>query len=177
MKPEPFLFKVWHVRRRATYCFDVMKSDFYPTIIFQSWWRLLIQKPLFKKESEALDYRYLSCVLFRKCECLAINKHYVCRYLHIQDWSAAQRVAEAHDPDSVADVFVDQAKCCLEQKDFQKAEALLLRAQKPELAIKYYRVNLILKTPWILVFMKGSFRHWRRLGLIFCAFTVVTLCF
>lgn len=53
-------------------------------------------------------------------------------------------MAEAHDPDSVADVLVDQAKFCLEQKDFQKAEAFLLRAQKPELAIKYYRVNFLL---------------------------------
>ncbi|XP_053503578.1 intraflagellar transport protein 172 homolog isoform X4 [Ictalurus furcatus] len=61
------------------------------------------------------------------------------RYLHIQDWTGAQRVAEAHDPDSVADVLVDQAKFCLEQKDFQKAEAFLLRAQRPELAIKYYK--------------------------------------
>lgn len=58
-------------------------------------------------------------------------------------------MAEAHDPDSVADVLVEQAKCCLEQKDFQKAEAFLLRAQRPELAIKYYRVNLLLLiTAW-----------------------------
>ncbi|KAM9496806.1 intraflagellar transport protein 172 homolog [Clarias gariepinus] len=66
-------------------------------------------------------------------------KEAVLMYLHIQDWNAAQGVAEAHDPDSVADVLVEQAKYCLEQKDFQKAEAFLLRAQRPELAIKYYR--------------------------------------
>ncbi|XP_046728666.1 intraflagellar transport protein 172 homolog isoform X1 [Silurus meridionalis] len=66
-------------------------------------------------------------------------KEAVLMYLHIQDWTGAQRVAEAHDPDSMADVLVDQAKCCIEQKDFQKAEAFLLRAQRPELAIKYYR--------------------------------------
>ncbi|XP_026856898.2 intraflagellar transport protein 172 homolog isoform X1 [Electrophorus electricus] len=66
-------------------------------------------------------------------------KEAVLMYVHIQDWSGAQRVAEAHDPDSVADVLVGQAKFCFEQKDFQKAEAFLLRAQRPELAIKYYR--------------------------------------
>ncbi|XP_076872854.1 intraflagellar transport protein 172 homolog [Brachyhypopomus gauderio] len=66
-------------------------------------------------------------------------KEAVLMYVHIQDWSGAQRVAEAHDPDSVADVLVGQAKLCFEQKDFQKAEAFLLRAQRPELAIKYYR--------------------------------------
>ncbi|KAL7872215.1 hypothetical protein SRHO_G00071980 [Serrasalmus rhombeus] len=66
-------------------------------------------------------------------------KEAVMMYIHIQDWSGAQRVAEAHDPDSMADVLVGQAKSCFEQKDFQKAEAFLLRAQRPELAIKYYK--------------------------------------
>lgn len=75
---------------------------------------------------------------------MACNKGVVYRYLHIQDWTGAQRVAEAHDPESVADVLVEQAKNCLEQKDFQKAEAFLLRAQRPELAVKYYRVKLLL---------------------------------
>uniref|UniRef100_A0A8C2A4T1 Intraflagellar transport 172 n=1 Tax=Cyprinus carpio TaxID=7962 RepID=A0A8C2A4T1_CYPCA len=58
---------------------------------------------------------------------------------HITDWSNAQRVAEAHDPESVADILVSQAKFCFDQKEFQKAEAFLLRAQRPELAIKYYK--------------------------------------
>ena len=63
------------------------------------------------------------------------------RYVHTQDWTGAQRVAEAHDPDSVAEVLVGQAKFCCEQKDFQKAEAFLLRAQRPELAVKFYKVT------------------------------------
>ena len=50
-------------------------------------------------------------------------------------------MAEAHDPDSVAEVLVGQATFCCEQKDFQKAEAFLLRAQRPELAVKFYKVN------------------------------------
>lgn len=59
-------------------------------------------------------------------------------------------MAEAHDQDSVSGVLVEQAKCCLKQKDFQKAEALLLRAQRPELVIKFCRVNLLLFiTGWI----------------------------
>lgn len=66
-------------------------------------------------------------------------KEAVLMYLHIQDWASAQRVAEAHDPNGMADVLEEQAKCCLAQKDFQKAEAFLLRAQRPELAIKFYR--------------------------------------
>ncbi|XP_016326231.1 intraflagellar transport protein 172 homolog [Sinocyclocheilus anshuiensis] len=60
-------------------------------------------------------------------------------HIHNKDWSNAQRVAEAHDPESVADILVSQAKFCFDQKEFQKAEAFLLRAQRPELAIKYYK--------------------------------------
>uniref|UniRef100_A0A3P8T009 Intraflagellar transport 172 n=1 Tax=Amphiprion percula TaxID=161767 RepID=A0A3P8T009_AMPPE len=61
------------------------------------------------------------------------------QYVHNKDWANAQRVAEGHDPESVSEVLVGQAKFCFEQKDFQKSEAFLLRAQRPELAIKYYK--------------------------------------
>ncbi|MEQ2208630.1 hypothetical protein XENOCAPTIV_009408, partial [Xenoophorus captivus] len=61
------------------------------------------------------------------------------RYVHNKDWANAQRVAESHDPESVSEVLVGQAKFCFEQKDFQKAEAFLLRAQRPELAVKFYK--------------------------------------
>lgn len=64
------------------------------------------------------------------------------RYVHNKDWTNAQRVAESHDPESVSEVLVGQAKFCFEQKDYQKAEAFLLRAQRPDLAVKYYKVTL-----------------------------------
>uniref|UniRef100_A0A669PJU1 Intraflagellar transport protein 172 homolog n=1 Tax=Phasianus colchicus TaxID=9054 RepID=A0A669PJU1_PHACC len=66
-------------------------------------------------------------------------KEAVLMFVHNQNWDAAQRVAEAHDPDSVADVLVGQARFAFEHREFQKAEAFLLRAQRPELAIKYYK--------------------------------------
>ncbi|KAK2158150.1 hypothetical protein NP493_1800g00020 [Ridgeia piscesae] len=66
-------------------------------------------------------------------------KEAVLMYVHNQDWDSAQRVAEEHDPDSVADVLVGQARFAFEEKEFQKAESFLLRAQRPELAIKYYK--------------------------------------
>ncbi|XP_051954406.1 intraflagellar transport protein 172 homolog [Xyrauchen texanus] len=66
-------------------------------------------------------------------------KEAVLMHVHNKDWSNAQRVAEAHDPESVADILVSQAKFCFDQKEFQKAEAFLLRAQRPELAVKYYK--------------------------------------
>lgn len=63
------------------------------------------------------------------------------RYVHNQDWDSAQRVAEQHDPDSVADVLVGQARFAFDEKEYQKAESYLLRAQRPELAVKYYKVR------------------------------------
>ncbi|XP_063612068.1 intraflagellar transport protein 172 homolog [Penaeus indicus] len=66
-------------------------------------------------------------------------KEAVLMYVHAQDWESAQRVAEAHDPDSVGDVLVGQAKVAFTERDYPRAEALLLRAQRPELAVKFYR--------------------------------------
>ena len=37
-------------------------------------------------------------------------KEAVLMYVHSQDWDSAQRVAEAHDPNSVSDVLVGQVK-------------------------------------------------------------------
>ena len=67
--------------------------------------------------------------------------YFLCRYVHNQDWDSAQRVAEEYDPDSVADVLVGQARYAFEEKEFQKGESFLLRAQKPEKAITFYKVN------------------------------------
>ncbi|WAR22903.1 IF172-like protein [Mya arenaria] len=66
-------------------------------------------------------------------------KEAVLMYVHNQDWDSAQRVAEAHDADSVADVLVGQARFAFEEKEYARAETYLLRAQRPELAVKYYR--------------------------------------
>ncbi|KAJ3338128.1 hypothetical protein HDU91_001310, partial [Kappamyces sp. JEL0680] len=60
-------------------------------------------------------------------------------YIHEENWEAALAVAEAHEPASVPDVLVGQAKVAFTKSEFSKAESLLLRAQKPELAIKMYR--------------------------------------
>jgi len=66
-------------------------------------------------------------------------KEAVLMYVHQQDWDAAQRVAEQHCPDSLSDVFVGQARVAFEKKDFQQAEMFLLRAERPDLAAKYYK--------------------------------------
>lgn len=66
-------------------------------------------------------------------------KEAVLMYIHQQEWDSAQRVAQKHDPDSLNDILIGQAKLSFEQQDFQQAEAYLLRAQRADLAIKYYR--------------------------------------
>ena len=62
-------------------------------------------------------------------------------YVHQQDWANASRVSEANDPASMPDIFVAQAKACIERQppEFTKAEALYIRAKKPELAVKAYK--------------------------------------
>jgi len=60
-------------------------------------------------------------------------------YVHQQNWASATRVAEANDPGSMPDVLVAQAKVCVELSKFTEAEALFVRAKKPELAVKAYK--------------------------------------
>ena len=71
---------------------------------------------------------YITCLLM------------LCRYVHAQDWDSAQRVAEQYDKESVNDVLIGQARCAFDAKDYQKSESFLLRAQRPELAVKFYKV-------------------------------------
>jgi len=60
-------------------------------------------------------------------------------YVHQQDWANATRVSEAHDSASMGDILIAQAKACIERSEFTKAEALYVRAKKPEQAVKAYK--------------------------------------
>ena len=60
-------------------------------------------------------------------------------YTHQHDWANATRIAEANDPASIPEVLTAQAKVCVERGEFTKAEALYVRAKKPELAVKAYK--------------------------------------
>lgn len=63
----------------------------------------------------------------------------VLMHVHAQAWDDAARVAEQHDPSTMKLVLEAQGKKAFESGDFQKGEALLLRAEVPETAITYYR--------------------------------------
>ena len=59
-------------------------------------------------------------------------------FLHARDWASALRVAENHDPGSVADVLVAQANAAAASRDWATAEALLIDARRPDLAVEMY---------------------------------------
>ncbi|KAJ9515621.1 hypothetical protein QJQ45_021684, partial [Haematococcus lacustris] len=60
-------------------------------------------------------------------------------YTHNQDWDSAMRIAEQYDPASISDIMVAQAKAAVDRKQYQVAEALFLKAKRPELALNMYR--------------------------------------
>ena len=49
-------------------------------------------------------------------------------------------MAELYDPSSVDDVMVAQGHVLFEQGQHQRAEALFLRAQRPDVAVQSYKV-------------------------------------
>ncbi|XP_044747182.1 intraflagellar transport protein 172 homolog [Coccinella septempunctata] len=67
------------------------------------------------------------------------SKEAIFMYIHAKNWMDALRVAETHDPTSVADVLQAQAAQCFNDKEFSEFESLLLRAQVPELIVQKYK--------------------------------------
>ena len=61
-------------------------------------------------------------------------------YVHAKDWAAAERVAAmSEDQNSLQDILIGQASQAFINKEYQKAEAFLLRAEKPEIAVDLYK--------------------------------------
>lgn len=60
-------------------------------------------------------------------------------YVHNQDWASASRVAKEHDPESLNDILLGQARIAFGKRDFAQAEALLLRAHRPDMAVRVYK--------------------------------------
>ncbi|KAL2652215.1 hypothetical protein R1flu_020343 [Riccia fluitans] len=64
-------------------------------------------------------------------------------YIHQLDWSSAMRVADLCDPAAVSDIQVAQTQEYVANKDYPKAEALLVRAKRPDLAVEMYKEKLM----------------------------------
>ncbi|KAH7719862.1 hypothetical protein AAVH_12667 [Aphelenchoides avenae] len=63
----------------------------------------------------------------------------VLMHMHNQDWQAAERLASAHCTDMLVDIYISQARAALEVRDHDKAESYLLRANKADIILKYYK--------------------------------------
>ena len=66
-------------------------------------------------------------------------KEAVDMYVHQQDWAAALRIAEGFDPASLGDITLAQAAVCVERQDYAGAQAMFLKAKRPEAAIQMYK--------------------------------------
>ena len=55
-------------------------------------------------------------VMLMVIEMVVVMVYFFLRHVHNQDWDSAQRVAEDHDADSVADVLVGQVTVLLIKK-------------------------------------------------------------
>ena len=70
-------------------------------------------------------------------------KEAILMYTHAGDWKAALNIAETHLPDAVNEVLIGQASSALESGNFLEYEALLFRAQRADIAIDYYKNQLM----------------------------------
>ncbi|CAI2357816.1 unnamed protein product [Caenorhabditis sp. 36 PRJEB53466] len=62
-------------------------------------------------------------------------------FIRDNDWAAAERVAKEHCPNLLPDVYVGQARRAIEEGDHLRAETFLLRANKPEIILRYFSEN------------------------------------
>lgn len=66
-------------------------------------------------------------------------KEAILMHTHSRDWRSAVRIAEEHLPDAVNEVLMSQAAEALETRNYPEYEALLIRAQRPELILQHYK--------------------------------------
>uniref|UniRef100_A0A0K0EBD8 Intraflagellar transport protein 172 homolog n=1 Tax=Strongyloides stercoralis TaxID=6248 RepID=A0A0K0EBD8_STRER len=65
----------------------------------------------------------------------------VTMYINNQMWDDSERVAKEYATEMLNDIYISQATIAVRNKDYQKAETYLLRADKPEIILNYYKEN------------------------------------
>ncbi|RCN37320.1 tetratricopeptide repeat protein [Ancylostoma caninum] len=65
----------------------------------------------------------------------------VAMYVHEGDWANAEQIAKEHSPESLSDVYIAEARKALEEEDNARAESCLLRANRPDIILKFYQEN------------------------------------
>lgn len=66
-------------------------------------------------------------------------KEAILMYTHSRDWRSALRVAEKYIPESVNEILISQAAESLESQNYQEYEALLIRAERPDIVLQHYK--------------------------------------
>lgn len=66
-------------------------------------------------------------------------KEAIMMHVHGGDWKAALKIAEKYVPEAVNEVLVNQANAALEARNYHEYEALMVRAERPELIITHYK--------------------------------------
>ncbi|KAG5668038.1 hypothetical protein PVAND_015995 [Polypedilum vanderplanki] len=60
-------------------------------------------------------------------------------HIHGGDWKSALAIAEKYVPEAVNEVLINQAGAALEARNYHEYEALLIRAERPDLIINHYK--------------------------------------
>lgn len=66
-------------------------------------------------------------------------KEAILMYTHNGNWSAALQIAEKYMPEKVSEVLLLQAAATLETRNYPQYEALLIRAERPDILLHQYR--------------------------------------
>ncbi|EAL39797.1 AGAP005330-PA [Anopheles gambiae str. PEST] len=76
-----------------------------------------------------------------EAEFLLANKprEAIMMHTHGGDWKSALRVAEKYLPEAVHEVLLSQANSALEARNYPEYEALMIRADRPDLILEHYK--------------------------------------
>uniref|UniRef100_A0A0N4ZD27 WD_REPEATS_REGION domain-containing protein n=1 Tax=Parastrongyloides trichosuri TaxID=131310 RepID=A0A0N4ZD27_PARTI len=70
-----------------------------------------------------------------------VPKEAVSMFINNQMWDEAEVIAREHAKDTLNEIYIGQATLAVRNKDYPKAETYLLRADKPEIILNYYKEN------------------------------------
>jgi intraflagellar transport protein 172 len=68
-------------------------------------------------------------------------KEAIMMYVHTSDYKSALRIAYQLMPEAVTEILVQQANDAAEAKNYGEFEALMIRAERPELIVQHYKDN------------------------------------
>lgn len=66
-------------------------------------------------------------------------KEAIMMHTHTGDWASAIKIAETHIPDLINEILINQAAAALESRNYPEYEALLIRAERPDLILEHYK--------------------------------------